>query len=229
MRIPKIFGNRLIAASALVLLASNPLAARPVDPSIEYQRRLAQGDVVVGMQNDGDTKLVTGKIVINQPPERVWPVMVNPFEFKGKISPRMKQVEVVVDKLNLSVLKVTLDMSFLFPNFTYVVESKYKNGERIDFHRVGGVLRDFKGSWAMSPIEGGNKTELTYSMYVDPGFFVPQWIVREGVKGELPRTLKGLRKRVDAVCAEREKLEEHTILAANLQRDSIAANDHPIY
>lgn len=112
MRTFTALGNRTVAALSLALLVSLPLDARPVDTSIDYQERLAHGEVIVGMKNEGDTKLVTGTVVINEPPDRVWPIMVNPFEFKGTISPRMKNVEVVVDKENLSVLKVTLDMSF---------------------------------------------------------------------------------------------------------------------
>jgi hypothetical protein len=52
-------------------------------------------------------------------------------------------------------------------------------------------------------------------MYVDPGFYVPQWIVREGVKGELPKTLRALKKRVKEVCVQAHSLEPKTILAAN--------------
>ncbi|HEY9776935.1 MAG TPA: SRPBCC family protein [Planktothrix sp.] len=227
MRTFSALANRTVAALSLALLASLPLDARPVDPSIEYQQRLAKGEVIVGMKNAGDDKLVSGTILINEPPDRVWPIMVNPFEFKGTISPRMKEVEVVVDKQDLSVLKVTLDMSFFYPNFTYVVESKYENGQRIEFHRVGGVLKDFKGSWDMSPIDGGKKTELTYSMYIDPGFCVPQWIMREGVKGELPRTLKGLRERVQAVYHASKQPVTHTLMAAATHHSIMTAStDH---
>ena len=129
--------NRLVAASLLVVAACSPLDARSVDPSIDFQKRLSQGEIIVGMKNDGAAKFVTGTVIINEPPERVWPIMVNPFEFKGKISPRMKTVDVLVDKANLSVLKVALDVSLLMPNFTYVVESNYENGQRITFHRIG--------------------------------------------------------------------------------------------
>jgi carbon monoxide dehydrogenase subunit G len=231
MQIKSRFGNRLVVAAVLAFMASLPLDAKSVDPSIDYQKRLAQGEIIVGLRNEGATRLVTGTVVINEPPSRVWPIMVNPFEFQGKISPRMKTVEVVVDKADSSILKVTLDMSFLVQNFTYVVESNYSNGERIDFHRIGGVLKDFKGSWDMRPIDGGNKTELIYSMFVDTGFFVPQWMMREGVKGELPRTLKALRERVEAVCHESGTLEPHTILAANVHNKSTTASleHHPVY
>ena len=67
----------------------------------------------------------------------------------------------------------------------------------------------------MAPADGGTKTELTYSMFIDPGFFLPQWIVREGVKGELPRTLSALRQRIKDVYEGEESPERKTIVAAN--------------
>lgn len=182
----------------------------------DVQARLERGEVVVGLKDIGDTKYVEGRVLINQPPDKVWPIMVNPFEFQGKISPRMKAVEVMADQTNRSVLKVTLDV-LLIPHFTYVVESLYENGESIEFHRIGGMLKDFRGSWIMSPVDGGNKTELIYCMYINPGFPVPQWIIREGVKNELPKTLIALRQRVSAVSEHPSSKERRTILAALLK------------
>ena len=61
-------------------------------------------------------------------------------------------------------------------------------------------------------------------MFMDPGFFVPQWLIREGVKNELPRTLSLIKKRVDAIRTKREKLESQTIVAASLKGiESVAA------
>lgn len=182
----------------------------------QVQERLDKGEIVVGMETIGNTKFVTGRVLIDQPPERVWPIMVNPFEFQGKISPRMKTVDIVLDRLSKSVLKVTMD-TFPLPDITYEVESDYwrtHDGARIDFHRIGGTLKDFKGHWIMNPAHGGKKTELIYSMYLDIGFFVPQWIVRYGVKGELPRTLEALRARINEVYEHSHSLEKKSILAA---------------
>ena len=66
----------------------------------------------------------------------------------------------------------------------------------------------------MSPAKSGTKTELIYCMYIDPGFPVPQWIIREGVKNELPKTLIALRQRVEKVCEHPAIKEKRTILAA---------------
>ncbi len=182
----------------------------------KVRNRLEHGEVVVDLRDIGNTKYVEGRVLINESPDKVWPIMVNPFEFQGKISPRMKAVEVMADQSNRSVLKVTLDV-MLIPHFTYVVESLYENGQSIEFHRVGGMLKDFRGTWVMNPIDGGHKTELIYCMYIDPGFPVPQWIIREGVKNELPKTLMALRQRILAVSEHPSTKERRTILAAFLK------------
>jgi carbon monoxide dehydrogenase subunit G len=205
----------LFICLAVAIMSVMPLSAHNVNAILppNMQERLQRGEVVVGLRDDGGTKFVTGSVLIDQPPDKVWPIMTNPFEFRRGISPRMREVEVIRDMANMSILKVTLDV-VLIPHFTYTVESTYENNERVDFKRIGGVLKDFRGSWQMSPQHNGSQTELTYSMYVDPGFPVPQWIIREGVKTELPRTLTALRKRVDAVCTRSETMEPHTIMAA---------------
>lgn len=217
----------LVLAIALVI-APAPIWGHDCENSSGVQKRLERGEVVVSTNDDGTTKYVTAQILINAPPDEVWPIMVNPFEFQGKISPRMKTVEVMADQANRSVLKVTLDV-LLIPHFTYMVESLYDGGESIKFRRVGGILKDFRGSWVMAPAAGGDKTELTYCMYVDPGFPVPQWLIREAIKNELPRTLISLRERIQAV-SEHPTIKEHrTILAALTSLPRRKLNNHSIW
>ncbi len=207
-----------LLAGSLVLVCSfsQPAGAIEECAPVAVQEQLDRGEIIVGLETIGDTKYVTGRMIIDQPPSKVWPIMVNPFEFQHNITPRMKKVDVITDRINYSVLKVTMD-AFPIPDLTYMVESDYKkvgDGARIDFRRIGGVLKDFHGHWLMNPSHGGAKTELVYSMYIDPGFFVPQWIVRKGVSGELPKTLKALRFRVQNVTANTCKSEKQTIMAA---------------
>jgi hypothetical protein len=210
----KLFAGLMLC---LFFLQSTPcFAENPADSPDVVQERLEKGEVICGLETVGKTRFVTGRVLIDQPPEKIWPVMVNPFEFQQKISPRMKTVDVTVDKLHKSVMTVSMD-TFPIPDISYTVESEYtrtEHGARVDFHRIGGTLKDFKGHWLMNPACHGKKTELVYSMYLDPGFYVPQWIVRFGVKQELPKTLLALRKRVEEVVANNAMLEKKTILAA---------------
>ncbi len=205
-----------VFSAALAPCSASPITAPDAVLEHKVQERLEKGEIVVGLETIGSTRFVTGRVLIDQPPEKVWPIMVNPFEFKGKISPRMKTVDVLLDQVSKSVLKVKMD-TFPMPDITYEVESSYsrtEHGARIDFKRIGGTLKDFKGHWIMNPADGGKKTELVYSMYLDVGFFVPQWVVRYGVKGELPRTLEALRTRINEVYDHSHSLEKKTILAA---------------
>jgi ribosome-associated toxin RatA of RatAB toxin-antitoxin module len=201
-----------IALVTAIFYLQPVIDARTVDPAMELQERLQHGEILVGMKNVGDAKFVTGSLIINEPPNKVWQIIANPYEFKRRISPRMKEIQMMVDKPERSVMRVEMDV-VLIPHFNYVVESNYQNGQRIDFHRLDGTLKDFKGSWEVKPIADGRQTELSYAMYLDPGFFVPQWLMREGVKSELPKTLEAVRKRVVAVVLDREKIESHTIAA----------------
>jgi len=227
MRLLRLTRARL-ATSLLLLLglfAPVSLDARNVDSALEVEKKLQHGDIIVGLSGEGESRLVTGTILINDRPDRVWQIVANPFEFCGKISPRMKEVKMMLDKHDQSVMKVTMDV-MLIPHFNYIVESHYKSNEKIEFHRVDGTLKDFKGSWEIVPKENGTKSELTYSMFLDTGFFVPQWLIREGVKGELPRTLSAIKKRVDAVSSKREVLQAQTIAAANTT-DALAEKRTP--
>ncbi len=180
----------------------------------EMEYKLSAGETVVSCEDINGTKFVVGRILIDQPPERVWPTLVNPFEFERKICPRMSRVKVVADQARRSTLACTMDLPFPLPDITYVVESKYTPWQRVEFKRVGGAFRDIRGFWKLSPVKNGTATEVTYSMYLDPGIPVPDWVVRQGVRCELPGCLEGLRRRVGQLRRGNCPAEKRTIVAA---------------
>lgn len=222
-------GRRAIPVLALIAYFSIalPALADSADLAVHEVASLSRGQVVVDHKEIGDTKYVVAHVLIDAPPDKVWPVMTNPFEFQGKISPRTKDVQVLKDQFDLSLLQMTVHIGFFLPEVTYLVESKYESNERIDFKRVGGVLKDFRGYWEMRPQANGAKTRVTYAMFIDPGFPVPQWIVRQGVGLELPRTLYALRARVMDVFAGNKALLSKTILAAKLPAKAGPASSSP--
>lgn len=163
----------------------------------ENWRRLKDGDVIVDADDKSDNRFVVARILIADTPANVWRVLANPFEFQGKISPRMKDVEILHDANERSIMKCKMEIfPPLIPFISYTVASDYRLHEFIQFKRISGSLKDFSGTWSLAPREGGHLTEVTYSMHVDPGLPVPQWIIRKAMRSELPRTLIALRKRV---------------------------------
>jgi len=176
--------------------------------------KLARGEVIVGLKQLEKTKFVLGKIWIDADPHHVWQILANPFEFEGRICPRVKRIDVLVDKPDRSVMQMFVNVCWPIPHISYVVESRYEPCRRLSFERVSGLPRVFRGYWLVRPLADGMKTEVTYCMYMHPGIPCPEWIVREGVKVELPKVLTGLRDRVKSVYVDKVDLEPRTILAA---------------
>jgi hypothetical protein len=223
----KLSGNSrrpLIAITASLLLATavqtttarataNPAPEEANQEQDHLDKHLQAGEVVVDSQVINGTRYIIGKILIEETPEKLWPVLVNPFEFQGRICHRMKKFSVLTDQPNLSVIDCRLGIVFPIPDIDYVVESHYTPGKRIDFRRVSGSLRDFKGFWEIKQFDA-NRTQVTYSMYLDPGFPVPEWIVRQGVRSELPSVLTGLRTRMHSLKHCNGIPEKHNIAAS---------------
>lgn len=191
-----------------------PSGPAPAADPEAVTKKLEAGEIVVDCEELNGIKYVIGRIIIDETPERLWPVLVNPFEFEGKICHRMKRVDVISDQPQLSQLGCTVALVFPFPDLMYVVESKYTACSRVDFQRISGSFKDFRGFWELLPSDHGKKTEVVYSMYLDPGFPVPDWLVRQGVRGELPTVLSGLRTRVDALRNSDTVKEKRNIAAA---------------
>lgn len=167
------------------------------------EQRIKQSSTINGVavshRKDGEFQYVVGRIRIHQPPERVWPILANPFEFEQKISQKFKTVQILTDKPDVSVLKCRVDMGFLLPPINYTVESRYEARRKVTFHSLAGDLKEFRGTWEVEPVSSGNECDVIYSMYCQPGIPVPQWLVRQCIKFELPHTLNGLKNRVDQV------------------------------
>ncbi len=196
-------GQEHPSAAIAPVIIDDPLIPRCVselsqqmDISADVNKRLNAGEVVVGLKEVGKVKYVVGKVLINEPPKVVWPILVNPYEFEGSICARMKEVKVLLNKANRSILKCTIGVGFFLPDITYIVDSAYVPLKRVEFHSIGGTIKSFDGEWQLSPRDGGNKTEVAYTVNIDPGYPVPSWMVRAGVKMELPKTLDGLRQRL---------------------------------
>ncbi len=89
-----------------------------------------------------------------------------------------------------------MKFTWLLPTTTYVFRAEYQEFSRIDFKKVSGELKELEGTWILEPINDGQNTYVIYSVYLDPGFFVPQWLVRHILRGDLPELLMALRNRV---------------------------------
>jgi ribosome-associated toxin RatA of RatAB toxin-antitoxin module len=182
----------------LALAGSPLLAAEKAAGEIEEQRRLARGEVVVATGPHGParrSRAVGAAILIDAPVERVWEVMVD-CPHAPEFVPGMRECQVLESAADHETIRHRVKISALLPEVKYTFRATYRRFERIDFVRTGGDLKHLEGSWTLEAVEGGRRTLVRYSVYLDPGFLAPQWLVRQALRHDLPELLSALRRRV---------------------------------
>jgi ribosome-associated toxin RatA of RatAB toxin-antitoxin module len=190
------FLARLIFAG-IVLMVLVGDAPATFNLSASQLQQLMDGEVLVAVSNaDGPSKgMVEATILIDAPVKNIWQIMTDCDEIPTFV-PGVKSCQVLSAGKNWEIIRHEVKWIWLLPKLSYVFRASYQENQQIDFVRIEGDLREMRGTWRLSPLNTGNQTIVQYRVYLDPGFFVPQWIVRRSLKGDLPAVLIALRTKV---------------------------------
>jgi hypothetical protein len=94
-------------------------------------------------------------------------------------------------------IRHVMNYSWYVPKVTYEIRALYDQPSRVSIERVAGDLRDLRGSWELQ--SDGEYTIAHYSVELVPGFWVPQWLVKSALRRDLPKMLRALRSRAEAL------------------------------
>jgi ribosome-associated toxin RatA of RatAB toxin-antitoxin module len=183
------FAKRPILLGALValttLVSSEAIA---IDPSaVEVKTSAVKGS---------DMPRITAKAVLSQPPEKVWAVISDCSKYKGRM-PRVAAAKLVKKDGNKHTCEVTVEVPFPFSNLTAVTEAVHEESAGGMTRRWKLVKGDYKrneGSWEIKPLEGGKKSEVTYSLHVEPNTALPASILEAAQKKAIPDLFVRLEK-----------------------------------
>jgi ribosome-associated toxin RatA of RatAB toxin-antitoxin module len=162
---------------------------------------LNKGGVVVKEANvidkgkDGPAT-VTAQILIPKPPAQVWPIVANPQDVMSQ-EKKVKKVQTLKQAGNSLDVAYTVNYSSMLPTFNYTLRLDKKQPSTITFKRLNGSFKDINGSWQLTPIDNGQKTILTYTLSIDPGFFAPKFLLVQAIKNDLPTMMKNVKAVVD--------------------------------
>lgn len=186
----------------IALLIWQPLAAAQsgwvADPAI--QRRLAAGEVVVQSASSDDPQHPRGRIRaavrIHAPAETVWGVMTDCKQATAYVPGlrRCRRIDGAPDG-SWADIEHEVRYSWLLPTVDYVFRARYDRPRRIDFRRISGDLKEEEGAWLLLPSPDASDTIVEYEVYVDPGFWIPQFLLSRSLRRDLPAALAGLRER----------------------------------
>lgn len=189
--------------TALVLWAGPALAFEPsqFQPFSQEQREwLVGGGVVVrSLIPKGEQRTwFQAAIVISAPPQRVWRTLLD-YEHAAEFVPGLKSCRVLERGPDHDIIEHCVDISLLIPEMNYVLRADYQKNKRIDFEKIRGDLEEMKGNWTLASLDQGQKTMITYTVYLDVGFFVPRWLVALAMHTDLPDFMLAIRDRVRGV------------------------------
>ena len=168
----------------------------------EVQRRLNGGEVVVEAATASDPDRPRGRVraavLIKAKPQTLWAVMTDCRE-AVRFVPGLKlcrRIDGAPDG-RWANIEQEISYSWYLPAVHNVLRADCDPPRRMDFHRVSGDLKREEGMWLLTPTPDGSATVVEYEMYLDPGFWIPQWLVSRTLRKDVPGALAGLKERVE--------------------------------
>jgi ribosome-associated toxin RatA of RatAB toxin-antitoxin module len=191
----------ILVCGGLLLCASAPQAQESWTSEPAVQARLAAGEVVVSAPREVDASHPRGEVraavVIKADADAVWRVMTDCAQAL-KFVPGLRKCRVVQAAPDGTWADIEQEVrySWLLPTVHYVFRAQYDRPHRIDFHRISGDLKEQRGTWVLTAAPATGATLVEYEVYLEPGFWVPQFLVTRSLRKDLPAALTGLREHV---------------------------------
>ncbi len=185
----------LAGAAATGVFAASAVAVAEPSPDGESANDFHLGVVLDAAEQSGTA---TATVRIHASREVVWALITSCPEAL-KMVPGLVGCEVLETAPDRSWQKIrhVLDYSWYVPKLTYVLLASYDKPNRVVVERVSGDLQSVNVSWTLRP--DGDDTVAQYQVALTPGFWVPRWLVRGALRRDLPKMLRALRARAEAI------------------------------
>lgn len=188
-------------AAALVLglatMALTAPAARAMALPDEASQPLRAGQpwISVTLAPDGQSALIRAAIDIPAAPGPIWRAMTD-CEASKKMIRSLTGCRVLRSGAGWDIREHVTRAGPLVPAFRYVVRSDYEPQRRIRFRRVEGDVRVMEGEWALTALDGGRATRVSYENRLAAPVLAPPFLVRAGLRRDTPKVLENLRRLV---------------------------------
>jgi ribosome-associated toxin RatA of RatAB toxin-antitoxin module len=181
-----------LAGVILALAVTSHADVPPLDLGENEMARLSQGEVLVSSV-ESDKGFVQAAILLDVPVEKVWALIVD-CPNAAKFIPNLRSCVILERHEGWDIIEQRVRLSWLMPDIICRFRADYKTLRQIHFKSISGNLKELEGRWVFERAGGGEKTILFYSVYVNPGFYIPQWMVRLILEADLPDLLISIRK-----------------------------------
>lgn len=165
--------------------------------------RLSSGAVAVHTIVTGKPSrgTVEAAIRIHASAREIWP-FITKCRYAAWLIPglrRCRTLETAPDG-SWADIEHVIQYSLFTPTMHSVFRAEFHPPYRMDFHRIAGNLEHEVGSWNLLP-SADDTTIVVYRVSLQPGFWIPKFVVRQTLHKQLPAALRSLRKHAQELAA----------------------------
>lgn len=190
-------GFPVLPEQGLVMGAAYGAASLPVTAA-ELQRLQAGKVLTTNKASDTYPTGVEAKVLINRPIAESWKALYNqPAVFRG--DGHTKWVKHLSSPTPATQeLEFRLQISPLLAPYQYTTRATFSPAlRRVDFVRLRGSFKAFKGYTQLYPLNNGQATLLVYGLMLDSGNPIPRMIQNSILSHEIPSMLKTIRRNIE--------------------------------
>ena len=200
----------IIFAVAAVFTASSVQALDVKSPGADWTEAYHTDKLVIFTKDVGEDRKIIATAEVEAPPEVVFKV-VSDFEHYRDFMPYVKESRVLTRKGgNEVVTYARIAPPFVterdYPLKVRMTRGSPSNGGAFKVEwtanpeaepEVEGVVRVKlnEGSWLATPINGGKRTRLTYTLLTNPGGLIPAFVVNLSNTIAIPELFEAVKKR----------------------------------
>lgn len=155
----------------------------------------AEGDDVdVSMRLDEQGHgVVQARTEINAPPEVVYRTLLD-CDRAARIMPGVRRCKVVSADAGGELREHVVRFSFFLPPVRSTSRVTLEPSRLIRFTCVKGDIRACDGTWRLTPIDGGKRTQVAYDFWASAPFGLPVDLVGRMMRRDAPAALRALRR-----------------------------------
>ncbi len=169
--------------------------------TIHAQPDLQKGNVQVSLTSlENGVVSVEAKLFIPCQPEDIWIVLTD-YNHLYKFIPKMLHSELLKNEGDAKIIKQVARTGISIFQITARVQLRVQEKylQRIDFEKMKGDFKVFRGSWLLQGADDSTGTVLTYQAEIKPLFPTPIILIKQVQKNDLPEILNAIKQRTQKV------------------------------
>ncbi len=131
---------------------------------------------------------------IDAPPSKILAVVADVEDMPRRLS-AFHRAQVLERDSEGRPLKAEFELDARLKVLEYTLAYTWSDS-KVEWKSVAGDVKDISGSYTLE--ESGGSTKVTYEYSIDPGFAVPGFMMRQGVKVMVSTALNDLKKTAEA-------------------------------